>query len=123
MHPVIVNLALTPVDHLRGLRPLLDVLRDAPAGPPATLPPGFGPETEDSCVPLYYSTEQDALDAFGVAGPWNLALVNIDIFTGCVTVQVVGVSPETYDNAVDKSNRTISRCTLVGNDEEIILKV
>lgn len=98
VHTVLVHIANKPADRLPDLQPLLNVLQCAPAGPPETLPIGYRFEPEDVFVPLYHSTEEDAIDAVAVAGPWHLAQVSIDRSTGRVTV--VRVSPETYDRAV-----------------------
>lgn len=99
VYTVLFHLASQPVDHLPDLKPLIDVLQYAPAGPPETLPVGYDHESKDVCVPLYHASEQDALCAFGVAGPWHLAQVSIDESTGHVSV--ARFSPETFDNAAN----------------------
>lgn len=97
VYAVLEQMAYQPVDHLPDLKPLIDVLQHAPEGPPETLPVGYDPEPKDVCVPLYHASEQDALFARGVAGPWHLAQMSIDRSTG--NASVVFVSPETYHNA------------------------
>ncbi|KAI7781260.1 hypothetical protein LA080_014919 [Diaporthe eres] len=120
VHKVLVDIAGKPVDHLPDLKPLIDVLQDAPAGTPETLPVGCDPEPEDACAPLYHASEQDALCAFGVAGPWHLAQVSIDRSTGHLSV--VRVSPETHDNAANPPlNWTGSGGTLDYSDEKATL--
>lgn len=99
VHTVLVNIASKRVNHLPDLKPVIDVLQYAPAGPPETLPVGYDPEPEDAYVPLYHTSEEDALCAFGVAGPWHLAQVSIDTSTGHVSL--IRASPETYDNAAN----------------------
>ncbi|KAG6365671.1 hypothetical protein INS49_007282 [Diaporthe citri] len=121
VYTVLLNLASQPMDHLPDLKPLIDVLQYAPAGPPETLPVGYDPEPEDACVPLYHISEQGALCAHGVAGPWHLAQVSIDRSTGHVSV--VNISPETHDNAANP--RLIwadSGSTLGDSDREAALE-
>lgn len=102
VHTLLMDIASEPVDHLPDLKPLLDVLQYAPAGPPETFPIGYGPEPEEVCMPLYHTAEGDALNAMGVAGPWHLAQVSIDRSMRRLTV--VRVSPETYDSATRARN-------------------
>lgn len=99
VHTVLVNIARKPVNHLPDLKPVIDVLQYAPAGPPETFPVGYDPEPEEARVPLCHNSEEDALCAFGVAGPWHVAQVNINKSTGHVSV--IRTSPETYDNAAN----------------------
>lgn len=120
VHPAIVDLSLGPAGRLPDLRPLLDVLREAPAGPPETLLAGVGPRGEHTYVPLSHETQQNAFCAPGVAGPWHLAQVSIDRLTGHATV--VSVSSETYDNPLDRRLQTDGGDTLVGNDQETVSK-
>ncbi|KAL1880028.1 polo-like kinase 3 [Diaporthe australafricana] len=94
--PILYNLGATPSDRLPSLEELLDALQDAPEGPPEPLTDRFAPEEPDWHMPMYHATEEAALDADAVAGPWHLAKVSLNIWTNDVTV--VGISSETYDN-------------------------
>lgn len=121
VHKVLVDIAGNSADHLPDLKPLIDVLQQAPAGPPETLPVGYDPEPGDACRPLCHASEQDALCAFGVAGPWHLAQVRLDRSTGHLSV--VRVSPETHDDAASPPLYwTGSASTLDDSDEEATLE-
>lgn len=96
VEPILFDLGATRSDRLPDLEELLDVLQNAPEGPPEPLTDRFASEVPDWQLPLYHATEEAALDADAVAGPWHLAKVSINIWTNDTTV--VGVSSETYDN-------------------------
>lgn len=96
VHPILLNSANMPINHLPDLVPLLDALQQALEGPsPPSVGSGF--VSQDPFIPLYNDSEQDALNAAGVADPWHLAQVSIDIWTTHVTI--LPVSAESYDNA------------------------
>lgn len=116
VHTSLLDIACKPTNHLPDLKPLLDILQNAPAGPPETLPVGFGPEPNDVFEPLYHATVEDALYELGVDGPWHLAQMSIEESTRHVTV--VRVSPETYHTAADPCHSTDSGSTLLNSDQD-----
>lgn len=118
VHTVLVHLASGPADRLPDLKPLLDVLQRAPAGAPEAFPIGYLPKPQDAFVPLYHTTEEEALDVVGVAGPWHLAQVSIDRSTGRVTVD--RVSPKTYDKAAKARTWMESSSAWVDRDQKAV---
>lgn len=115
VHTVVLSIASTPVDHLPDLKPLIDVLQNAPAGPPETLPVGYGTEPENTNVPICHTTEQDALNQ-SVAGPWHLAQVRIERSTG--RFRFMRVSLETYDDAASTHTWTGTAGNLVDDNQD-----
>lgn len=84
------------------LKPILDILRNAPAGPPESLPEWMDRRDEDARLPTFYTYEDECLDAVGVDGPWHVAKVSIGIHKKLFTV--LDVSPETYNSAVSQGS-------------------
>ena len=87
---------------LPDLKPILEILRNAPAGPPESLPEWMDRRDEDARLPTFYTYEDECLDAVGVDGPWHVAKVSIGIHKKLFTV--LDVSPETYNSAVSQGS-------------------
>ncbi|POS69026.1 hypothetical protein DHEL01_v212581 [Diaporthe helianthi] len=86
------------------LKPVMELLRNAPAGGPAeSLPAWLDHRAEYAGLPMFYTYEDECLDAVGVDGPWHVAKVSIGVhnkrhFT------VLDVSTETYSSAGPRGN-------------------
>lgn len=91
---------LTAYGSFPDLKPVIDVLRKAPAGPTEKLPEWMDPRAEDARLPPFYTYEDECVDAVGVDGPWHVAKVSIGIHKKLFTV--LNVSPETYNSAVPR---------------------
>lgn len=92
---------LTTTAHERpgapDLKPVIELLRKAPAGPPESLPEWMDRRAEDEGLPQFYTYEDECLDAQGVNGPWHVAKVSIGIHQRLFTV--LNLRSETYCTA------------------------
>ncbi|KAJ0108151.1 hypothetical protein J7T55_007270 [Diaporthe amygdali] len=101
VHSVLADLVDSASNQLPDLRPLLEVLQAAPQGLPVPLDAWILPQDEDTLMPLYHTTEQGALEASRIAGPWYVMEVALDIHNCNGLPKPIRVGLEAHDHPGD----------------------
>ncbi|KAG8161777.1 hypothetical protein KVR01_008764 [Diaporthe batatas] len=84
------------------LEPVIELLRNAPAGPVESLPEWLDRRAEYSGLPMFKTYEDECVEEQGVNGPWYAAKVSID--TDKRHFKVLSISEDAHCSAVPQGH-------------------